>query len=290
MPSDEIKEIPVDAEGFPVDANGLNEKQFLAQYNPGDYPRPSVTADIVVFTTADVWEDDNHRKRPQKELRILLIRRGGHPYIGHWALPGGFVNPDETVGEAARRELEEETGIRSGFLEQLHTFSRPGRDPRTWIITCSHMALIDGSRVKVKAGDDAADARWFTLKVETEPAFIRLALTNEDLRIQAAVTREQGDAEIKTIENGGLAFDHGEMISLAIQRLREKLECLPLAFCLLPEQFTLTELQQVYEAILGKPLVKAAFRRKIKALVIASDEFRHEAGYKPARLFTKRNR
>lgn len=236
-----------------LDANGLTEKQFLKQYNPGDYPRPSVAVDIVIFTVVDV-QGDNYRKLSEKELRVLLIRRGEHPFIGQWALPGGFVRPDETVGEAASRELAEETGVQSGYLEQLYTFSKPGRDPRTWVISCAHMALIDSNRVNLKSGSDADDAQWFA---------------------------------ISTIKNG-LAFDHAEIIACAIQRLRAKLEYTDLALRLMPEKFTLTQLQQVYEAILGKPLYKAAFRRKVMGLVQETDKYTSDKGHRPAKLYTKK--
>ena len=116
---------------FPADITVLSEKQFSERYDPGEFPRPSVAVDIVVFTVTDA-RSSNYRKLSEKELCILLIRRGGHPYKGQWALPGGFACPDETVGEAANRELAEETGIQGGYLEQLYTFSKPGRDPRTW--------------------------------------------------------------------------------------------------------------------------------------------------------------
>ena len=169
-----------------LDANGLTEEQFLEQYNPGDYPRPSVTADIVIFSIADI-HGENDSKQPEKGQRVLLIRRGGHPYIGKWALPGGFVNPDETVGEAASRELAEETGIQGAYLEQLYTFSKPGRDPRTWVISCAHMALIDGERLNIQAGSDAEDTRWFEIKTEETDGRTKLSLSNGDILLSATL-------------------------------------------------------------------------------------------------------
>ena len=236
-----------------LDINGLNEKQFLEQYNPGDYPRPSVTVDIVIFTVADV-QGDNYRKLSEKELRVLLIKRGGHPFINHWALPGGFVRPTETVGEAANRELAEETSIQGGYLEQLYTFSKPERDPRTWVISCAHMALIDSKQISLKAGSDADEAQWFSVP----------------------------------LSNNKLAFDHAEIIACAIQRLRAKLEYTDLAFSLLPDKFTLTELQNVYEAILGKSLFKAAFRRKTIGLVEETNQYTSDKGHRPAKLYTRK--
>ena len=272
-----------------LDENGLNEKEFLEQYNPGDFARPSITVDIVIFTIADVRED-NYRKLPEKELRILLIRRGGHPYIGQWALPGGFVHPKETVGEAAKRELEEETGLQSGYLEQLYTFSKPGRDPRTWVISCAHMALINSERLKLRAGSDAEDARWFTVKTENPAENINLFLSNPELNLSAVIMPESDRMELEIIENSGLAFDHAEIIMCAVNRLRAKLLHTDLAFSLMPKEFTLTELQQVYEAILGRPLFKAAFRRKIKNLVVETGEYTQNAGHRPSQLFKLRTK
>ncbi|MDR0468654.1 MAG: NUDIX hydrolase [Peptococcaceae bacterium] len=270
-----------------LDANGLTEEQYLKQYDPGDYPQPSMTVDIVVFTVADI-QGDNYRKLPEKELRVLLIRRGGHPYIDHWALPGGFVNPDETVGEAANRELEEETGIRGGYLEQLYTFSKPGRDPRAWVISCAHMALIDSSKLTLQAGSDAADARWFKITAEEKSGMDCLTMVNENIRLGAYVTQESYGMERKITDNDGLAFDHAEMIACAIGRLRAKIEYTDLVFRLMPERFTLTQLQQVYEAILGKPLYKAAFRRKIMDYVSETGMYTQDAGHRPSQLFMRR--
>jgi len=272
-----------------LDMNGLNEKQFLEQYNPGEYPRPSVTVDIVIFTVSDV-QKNNYRKLPEKELRILLIQRGGHPFIGQWALPGGFVRPEETVGEAANRELAEETGINSGYLEQLYTFSTPGRDPRTWVISCAHMALIDSERLNIKAGSDADDAQWFVIKTETAAEQIKLSLSYEDTKLSAVIAPKPNETEVQIIENNGLAFDHSEIIMCALNRLRAKLLYNDLVFSLMPEKFTLTELQQVYESILGKPLYKAAFRRKIINLVEETDEFTQNAGHRPSQFFIRKKR
>lgn len=284
------------------DSNGLTEQEFLTAYNPGDYPRPSVAADIVIFTVAEMPES-NYRKLSSKELCVLLIRRGAHPHLGSWALPGGFVRPTETVGEAAQRELWEETGVNTGYLEQLYTFSDPERDPRAWVISCAHMALADSRELSLRAGDDASDAQWFRLSYtlldkeapsqQGEPnEHYKLTLNTEEDSLSALIEWISGNngAEFKILDNQGLAFDHAKIIACAIQRLRGKLEYTDLALNLMPEVFTLTELQQVYEIILGKPLLKAAFRRKVKDLVQETGTYTENAGHRPSQLYRQRSK
>lgn len=287
------------------DKNGLTEAEFLADYRPGDYERPSVAADMVIFTVTEA-EEDNYRKLPEKQLRVLLIRRGGHPYLGCWALPGGFVRPHETVEQAAARELREETGVENVYLEQLYTFSEPKRDPRMWVMSCSHMALIDAHAVTVRAGDDAENAAWFCVsyrlvREETEHlelGFVKsrqyaLVLTGGEETLRATVEHRIEETGLtrsdscQVLSNEGLAFDHAKIIALAMERLRGKIEYTSIAFNLMPPLFTLTELQQVYEVILDRELLKAAFRRKIASLVQETDHYTENAGHRPSRLFRR---
>lgn len=288
------------------DRNGLTEKEFLAQYKPKDYERPSVATDMVIFTAIN-QQENNYRRIPQKELKILLIKRGGHPYLGMWALPGGFVNPDETTEQAAKRELIEETGVNNIYLEQLYTFSTPHRDPRMWIMSCSYMALIDSSKVNIKAGDDAQEAKWFTVNFTAvsenteynEKGFVKvtdyqLVLKNENTKLSADIrhTKTRKDTGVENnyeiIENNGLAFDHAQIIAFAVERLRGKVTYTDIALNLMPEYFTLTELQQVYEIILNKPLLKAPFRRKYSYLAEETEELTKDAGHRPSRLYKRK--
>lgn len=288
-----------------LDKDGLMEREFLEQYRAGDYERPSVTTDMVIFTVTED-EADSYRKLPEKELRVLLIRRGAHPFLGKWALPGGFVRPNETTEQAAVRELCEETGVEDVYLEQLYTFSDIGRDPRTWVISCSYMALINSDKLELKAGDDAADAAWF--KVSYRPlreqkelivdGYIKtleyeLKLSSEEEVLSAVVARTMTAKTTSTgtdyeiVSNDGLAFDHAKIITCAIDRLRGKVNYTDIALHLMPKLFTLTELQQVYEVIMDKELLKAAFRRKVADLVVETDHYTENAGHRPSRLYRR---
>jgi len=288
-----------------LDKDGLTERVFLEQYRAGDYDRPSVAVDMVIFTVTDT-EADSYRKLPEKELRILLIHRGAHPFLGKWALPGGFVRQNETTEQAAVRELGEETGVEDVYLEQLYTFSDMGRDPRTWVISCSYMALINSDKMELKAGDDAADAAWFKVSYKPlreqkeliEDGYIKrleceLKLSSEDIELSAIVARTMTAKTTSTgtdyeiVSNDGLAFDHAKIIACAIERLRGKVNYTDIALHLMPKFFTLTELQQVYEVVMDKELLKAAFRRKVADLVAETDHYTENAGHRPSRLYRR---
>lgn len=288
-----------------LDKDGLTEREFLQQYSAGDYERPSVTTDMVIFTVTEE-KADSYRKLPEKELRVLLIRRAGHPYLGKWALPGGFVRSNETTEQAAVRELCEETGVEDVYLEQLYTFSDIGRDPRTWVISCSYMALINSDTLELKAGDDAADAAWFKVsyrplreeKELIEDGYIKkmeyeLKLSSEEEELSAVVARTitakttSTGTDYEIVSNDGLAFDHAKIIVCAIERLRGKVNYTDIALHLMPKLFTLTELQQVYEVVMDKELLKAAFRRKVADLVAETDQYTENAGHRPSRLYRR---
>ncbi|NLT71281.1 MAG: NUDIX hydrolase [Verrucomicrobiaceae bacterium] len=203
-----------------------------------EYSRPALTVDCVVFGFDG------------GDLQVLLIRRGLEPFKDRWALPGGFVHLDETLDEAARRELAEETGLREVFLEQLHTFGAVERDPRERVVSVAYFALVKPTAAT--AATDAAEAEWFPV------------------------------ASIPP-----LAFDHAEIFAAALARLRGKLRYDPLGFELLPPKFTLSQLQGLYEAVLGTALDKRNFRKKVLGfdLLVPLNEKHRDGAHRPAQLF-----
>lgn len=206
-------------------------------------PHLAVTTDVVLFTIRE------------EQLQLLLIRRGHDPFGGMWALPGGFVDPAESLEESARRELEEETGVSGVFLEQLYTFGAPERDPRERVITVAYYALVPSAPLTLRAASDAGDVGWF-------------------------------DAE----NLPPLAFDHAEIVALARQRLTAKLDYSTLAFQFLPETFTLSELQRVYEIILGEEIDKRNFRKWVLAIDQVEETGDLRSGpHRPARLYRHKN-
>jgi 8-oxo-dGTP diphosphatase len=202
-----------------------------------------VTVDIVVFTVHE------------QTLQVLLIERGIDPFKGRYALPGGFVRAEETLEQAAFRELLEETGTKDVYLEQLYTFGDPHRDPRGRVVTVAYYALVPNDKSPLLAGTDAAAAAWYP--VSALPP---------------------------------LAFDHKKIVEYAVDRLRNKLEYTNVGFQLLPAKFTLSALQALHEVILGKSLDKRNFRRKVLGLGLVKPSKEMQAtGRKPAQLFSFRH-
>lgn len=249
-----------------VNKDGLTEREFLEQYQPGDYERPSVTVDMLIFSVNEARDT----------LKVLLVKRKDHPYIDCWAIPGGFMNMDESAGEAARRELEEETGLTDVYMEQLYTFTNPGRDPRMRIISIAYMALI--AETDVTAGDDALDAAWFDITQMED----KVCLHNEERGITMKYTVKDNVFQngVLTIDDYYLeaegfpkfAFDHQNLFYTGLVRLRGKAEYTPLLFNLMPEQFTLAELQKVYELVLNRKLYKMSLKRMAEPYIEMTGE------------------
>lgn len=204
------------------------------------YARPALTVDVVVFAL------------DAEDLQVMLIERDLPPFAGQWALPGGFVRVDESLEQAALRELQEETGLHDIFLEQLFTFGELHRDPRERVVTVAYYALVNLAGHDVQASTDARNAAWFPV------------------------------SDLPT-----LAFDHAQIVEAALARLRGKVRYQPIGFELLPERFTLRQLQHLYEIILGRELDKRNFRKKVLSMGIIKEtnEIEKDVAHRAARLF-----
>lgn len=204
-----------------------------------EYPHPAVATDIAVFTLR------------LGALNVLLIERGADPYLGAWALPGGFLQPDEELDQCARRELHEETGVDAELLVHFANFSAPERDPRERVISVAYLALLPSDELRLEARTDAAQARWFPV---------------------AAPPR--------------LAFDHETILARALEVLAGRARQISPLFALLPPRFTLSQLQSAYEAVTGEEAEKRNFRKMVATLgcVRETDDFAHGA-HRPARLY-----
>ena len=265
---------------------------YLKNYDASKFFRPSVAADIVIFSVFDEM-NDNYRKLPEKTLKVLLVKRGQCPFKEQYALPGGFVKETETAEQAAQRELEEETGVACTFLEQLKTTSTVERDPRTRVISVSYMALLNAAEYKVRAGDDAAEAEWFTVSLKEEADSIwNLILTRKNTILTAKIIQKQERwspvLKLHLMENHGMAFDHAEIIAIAVFQLRKWVRESGIAFRLLPERFTLKQLQQIYEVILDRSILTPAFRKKMNEFVEETEEKTKDEGHRPAVLYRER--
>ena len=247
-------------------ADGLTEAEFLAAYRPGDYERPSVTVDVLLL----------RMKKDLSCLQTLLIRRRNHPYIGCWALPGGFIEMNESAYESACRELKEETGIEGIYLEQLYTMNQPDRDPRMRVIDVAYTGLIPyDDQKEAEAGDDAEDAGWFDITFSDNriildgadrDAHIEYSLREKSFRNGNIVVRNYVP---EPVSEERLAFDHSEIVLEGLMKLRNKVLLSDCAFNLVPKEFTLPDLQKVYEIILGTDLYKANFRDKMASKIEA---------------------
>ncbi|MEM6513689.1 MAG: NUDIX domain-containing protein [Pseudomonadota bacterium] len=210
-----------------------------------EYPHPAVTVDVVIFTVRS------------DELKVLLIKRALEPFRGSWALPGGFVEMDESLIDAAKRELREETGVTAAYLEQLYSFGAPDRDPRERVISVAYYALMPSDALEIKASSDAEGVGWFSID------------------------------ELPT-----LAFDHSDILEMALTRLSAKLDYSTIAFQLMPEEFTMPELRQLYELIGREEIDARNFSKRMLALDVieATGNDRRVGAHRPAKLFRVKDR
>ena len=261
-------------------------------------------------------EQSNIRKLENRELKLLLIKRSQFPYKGAWALPGGFLRPGETIEETAKRELLEETGVENPFLHLAGVHSEAGRDPRGWIISNSFISLINAENCSLRADTDAWDAAWFCVKLQSDNTssddststtkMIKHTLTlsfdsassdsnikgDENIEIKVIVSEKstrKGHNHVSSyqiVDSGELGFDHAKIIVQSLLELRDMMEYdLRIAFDLLPESFTLAQLQSTIEKVTDKKFLSANFRRKASDYVEETGEVIEGYGHRPAMLF-----
>ena len=263
-----------------------SEEEFLRDYDPNAFDRLSLTTDILIFSVSDGLQE-NYRKLNQKHFSVLLVKRDTYPFKDKWCLPGGFIGIDEDIEDAATRILETEANIKDIYLEQLYTYGNPNRDPRMRVISTSYMALIDKNRLRDKISKNAS---WFNVFVLEDKKEIDVTLDNgnETIKFKIKKTLKEKTTDrykYEVIENDKLAFDHPLVITSGISRLKNKIEYTDIVFNMMPEYFTLGELQQVYEVILGKKLLDPAFRRIIANKVEKTEKMKTGGGHRPSVLF-----
>lgn len=227
-----------------------------------NYEHPYVCSDAIVFSIK-TEKPDSYRKLPLTKLMLLLYQRNDEPFKGKWCLPGGFLNIDELPEDSIKRKLSLKANVTSCYLEQLFTFCGLERDPRGRVISIAYLGLMSEEEANMIQNN-----QWFTIDtINNEIVFINnsLKLTDDDL-----------------------GFDHFQIIQKAIERLQAKIQYTDIIFNLLPKEFTLTQLQNIYETILGKKDTPANFRRKISSLVKETDKYSSDMGHRPAKIFAKR--
>ena len=270
------------------DPENEGEKTFLAHYSIEKYDRPSVATDVVAMTLRST-DAGNYRSPTRNYLSVLLIRRGEHPFMNRWALPGGFLRHGEPVGHCAQRELFEETGLNTDALYPLGCFSEPGRDPRGWIISNAFLSVIGREDLSLRSGDDAMDARWFDLHFREEGDILKYDLVNDRISLHAELKTKQNAFGQFSFEilNSDLAFDHAKIIAASLKTLQSAYQRHFLAFAFLPAEFTVNELQNVHELLTGKTILAANFRRKILPFLTATRRMTGGEGHRPAIIYTR---
>ena len=239
----------------------ISEKEFLENYTDAGFDKPSVTTDILVLGVDESFAT----------LKALLIKRDEHPYLGYYALPGGFVRKDETAYQAAARKLSEEAGISDVYLDQIYTFTKPGRDPRTWVMSIAYLALVGNPKNINTTGE------WFDLSISDEQLRLYSEESGTEIVYPISVQSFQNgkiryENWVADTEGSGekLAFDHVEIIIESILKLRTFFENSDMAFNMVGETFTLPDLQALYELILGKKLYKTNFRAMVAPKIEAT--------------------
>lgn len=263
----------------------MSDSEFLEKYKDREYEKVSITTDIVLFSVSDI-EKTNYREVDKKAFSVLLVKRNTHPFYSKLTLPGGFLSLDETLLACAKRVLFSETNLDNIYLEQLYTFSDLDRDPRTRVLSCAYLGLVDKNRLTNTLKENASFYNISTLKTNN---LITINFSNELESFECVVEEvrdEYGVVFYNEVKNDYLAFDHLLSIVTSINRLKNKIEYSDLVFHMMPEYFTLKELQLVYEAILNKKLIDPVFRREIAHKVVKSDKSKKDGGHRPSSLYS----
>ena len=268
-----------------------SEKEFLENYDVTKFDRLSMTSDILLVSVSN-QDSTNYRKTSKKMVSILLVKRNDFPFKDKWCLPGGFLNPkNETLDECAKNVLKRETNLSNIYLEQLYTFDDIKRDPRTRVVSTSYVALVDKNKLTNKLNKNAS---WFDItEIEEINNIVKVTLHNSQEIINFSIRKRliektTDQYSFSIIENNHIAFDHPKIILAGIERIRNKINYTDIVFNMMPEYFTLGELQDVYEVILGKKLLTPAFRRIIANKVEKTDKMLTGKGHRPSALFKYR--
>jgi ADP-ribose pyrophosphatase YjhB (NUDIX family) len=247
----------------------------------------ALAVDTLIFSVSSV-DAGNSRKLSDKYFSVLLVKRNKPPFCGRWCLPGGFVTPSETLGQAADRILAKETNLRSVYKEQLYAFSAVNRDPRRRVVSVAYQSLLDKNRITDSLSDEA---RWFNIEsIETADDRVDIEMSDGNEVIVFSVRKSSqsaidGPHDYEVLDNQRLAFDHPLMIVAGVESLRRRIKSTDIVFNMMPARFTLGELQQVYEAILGEKLLAPAFRRTIADKVEGLGVKVRTGGHRPSELF-----
>jgi len=267
-----------------------SEEEFLKYYNSNAFEKLSLTTDIIIFSVSD-GEQENYRRLKEKYFSILLVKRDNYPFKDKWCLPGGFVGISESIDTATTRILKNETNISELYMEQLYTFGEINRDPRMRIISTSYIALVDKNKIEDKLSTHTA---WFNIKVVENKDEVTVYLDSDDEHLsfkmkKLLINKTTNRYKYEVIENKFLAFDHAMVICEGLSRIKNKIEYTDIVFNMMPEEFTLGELQQVYEVILDKKLLDPAFRRVIADKVVKTKHVKKNEGHRPSALFRYKN-
>lgn len=255
------------------------------------YEKYALSTDLLIFSVSK-GEARTCRTLSDKYFSILLVKRTKEPYKGKWCLPGGFVKKEETLDMAADRVLAKETNLHNIYKEQLFTFSDLERDPRTRVISTAYMALIDKARIIDELSEEAS---WFNIHIEENNELVDVTLENDDEQIKFSIKKIIEDKttnkyKYEVIANDNIAFDHPIIIMTGLDRMKNKVQDTDIIFNLMPEYFTLGELQQIYEVILDKKLLDPAFRRIIADKVIKTNKTIKTGGHRPSIMYKYKNK